>query len=282
MKFACAVCRTDFAERPESGQSVCRGCGMRYAHGPDFLSYEFDSLLFERFKHNFLLNKVLNNNAFVSYHFLKEGSLSLAERSDVSEFKQYIESYARNGALLDIGCGILPLPGYLQFAEPDRFELFGLDPLDDHGFQGMRIVGCSEFTPFAGEQFDTIVYATSLDHVCSLKYTIAETYRILKLNGRVIVWMGDRSTSLLRRFRNWLVTPLRNLVKGYRTDKYVVFPNLTVMYVPDGAVDPFHSYSENPDMVSALMKHAGLRLVNKSQKNRDQVFLCFEKPPLSA
>ncbi len=152
-------------------------------------------------------------------------------------------------------------------------------PIDDGGFQGMRIVGCSEFMPFADEQFDSVVYATSLDHVCSLKSTIRETHRILKVDGKAIIWMGDRSSSLLRKLRNWVARPIRNLLKGYRTDKYAVYPNMTVLYVPDGAVDPFHSYSENPVEIAALLKQGGLHLENKSQKNRDQVFLSFVKRP---
>ncbi|MEO7725740.1 MAG: methyltransferase domain-containing protein [Burkholderiales bacterium] len=279
MKYACAVCRSDLAVPAPDADSHCAACGTRYTHGPNYLGYEFDPLLFKRYKRHFLLNKVLNNNGFISYQVLKEGSLSLASRPDVSDFRRYIETHAKSGTLLDVGCGILPLPGYLQFEDTARFELFGLDPIDDRSFHGMRITGCSEFMPFADQQFDTVVYATSLDHVCSLDATIEETRRILKANGKLIIWMGDRSASPWRKFRNWLVTPLRNLVKGYRTDKYSVYPDLTVLYIPDGAVDPFHSYSENPKKIAASLKRAGFGLEDQSQKNRDQVFLSFVKLP---
>lgn len=61
------------------------------------------------------MNKVLNNNGYLSYHFLKETSVSLPGRPQVLNFKKYILSQISHGKILDVGCGMLEIPGYLDF-----------------------------------------------------------------------------------------------------------------------------------------------------------------------
>jgi ubiquinone/menaquinone biosynthesis C-methylase UbiE len=107
---------------------------------------------------------------------------------------KFILSHIDSGRLLDVGCGLLEVPGYLDFEDKSKFEFFGIDPIEDRSFRGIRIVGCSEFMPFEDEQFDVLIFATSLDHVCSLGYTISESYRILVDGGKVMIWMSDHVT----------------------------------------------------------------------------------------
>lgn len=256
---------------------TCVNCRYSYKYDSRYLRYEFDAILFRKYRNNYLLNKVLNNNAFISYQTLAEGSLSLKTRADVARVRDYLFKHARPGRLLDIGCGPLPLPGYLDFPDKSNFELYGLDPMDDRNFEGMRVVGCSEFTPFADAQFDTIVFATSLDHVCDLEDTARETNRILVDGGRVVIWMGDRSMSFMKRLKNWLIIKYLSLKKGYRVDRYAVSDNFTVLYIPKGAVDPYHSYHESPAQTIALMSRFGFDLTSKAVNNPDEVFLCFTK-----
>lgn len=96
---------------------------------------------------------MLNNNAYLGYIFLPEASLSFTGRDDVRNFRSYIQPYLSSGILLDVGCGILTLPGYLDFEDKLKFEFYGIDPIDNKSFSGMRIVGCSEFMPFDDRQF---------------------------------------------------------------------------------------------------------------------------------
>jgi hypothetical protein len=259
-----------------SGVITCPSCNSLYNYAPNYLSYEFDALLFKYFRKQYLLNKVLNNNAYLSYLFLREGSLSLPERTDVIHFRNFILSHIKSGRLLDVGCGVLAIPGYLDFEEKSHFELFGIDPIKDQSFEGMRIVGCSEFMPFGDEQFDALTFATSLDHVCSLEWSIRESSRILVEGGKLIIWMSDHGTTCLSRGRSWLRSKLFNLKKGYRTDKFVTYPNGMVLYRPHGAVDPFHAFLETPAAVGSLVGN-NLRLINSVYNNRDEVFLCFSK-----
>src|SRR5437667_7094777 len=149
MQYRCVYC-TETLPVPckRSGKISCKNCSFQYEYSENFLSYNSEIILHERFRKKFLLYKSLSNNGYLSYRFLREGSLSLPERQDVQRFKNFIVSNVDAGKVLDVGCGILPLPGYLDFPDKNGFELVGLDPIDDRSFQGLRVVGCSEFTPF--------------------------------------------------------------------------------------------------------------------------------------
>jgi len=277
MQYRCASCRQPIdVPKMGGGLITCRSCKHQYDYAPNYLSYDFDSLLFKHFRKQYLLNKVLNNNAYLSYLLLKEGSISLPERQDVIHFKKFILSHIDSGRLLDVGCGLLEVPGYLDFEDKSKFEFFGIDPIEDRSFRGMRIVGCSEFMPFEDEQFDALIFATSLDHVCSLEYTISESYRILVDGGKMMIWMSDHRHSLLSWGRSWLRTKIMNFKKGYRTDKFVTYPNRTVLYRPRGAVDPFHAFLETRQKVISAMNQ-DFELVDSNYNNRDEIFLCFSK-----
>lgn len=293
MKYQCISCRSELTLPKEGGGFSCAVCGVNYEASDNFLWCETDTILYKEFKEKFLLNKVLNNNGYLSYQLLPSGSVSLAGREDVKQFRDYIAKYVPEGKMLDIGCGALPLPGYLDFSDKTKYQLFGLDPISDKSFMGTRIVGCSEFTPFFDQTFDALIFATSMDHVCSLKKTISETYRVLKKGGRVVIWMSDRSRhiSLKNLFVDlmaWLKIRLRlagilnpnylyHTKDCYNVGRFVIYPNKTVLYVPKGAVDPFHSFYESPKEIVRLMEKEGFRSVDISYHNSNQVFLCFDK-----
>ena len=279
VRFQCVHCGSALLPAPERIADIpCPECGFAYRRGADFIQYDADRLLFGRFKNQFLLYKVLCNNGYVAYQTLKEGSLSLPERPDVQAFRDYIAEAVSEGAILDVGCGTLPLPGYLDFPDKSRYRFFGLDPIAETQFQGVRVIGCCEFLPFADESFDALVFATSLDHVCSLEQTASEVRRVLRPGGRCLIWMGDRSQSWWQWAKASLRTLARNLVRGYRTDRFIVYDNLSVFYVPPGAIDPFHSFPEEPGNIVDLMERAGLQFQDQNYRNRNEVFLRFEKP----
>jgi SAM-dependent methyltransferase len=199
-------------------------------------------------------------------------------------------SHVTSGRLLDVGCGLLEVPGYLDFEDRAKFEFFGVDPIDDKSFRGMRIVGCAEFTPFQEEQFDAIIFATSLDHVCSIHYTIKESHRILRRDGKVIIWMSDRSESFIKKLTTRLRKLLREMKHAFTIDKFVVdpeypmthgrftvYPNHTVLYIPNGAVDPFHTHLEDPEKIVKIMKKSEFRHIDTVYNNKDEMFLCFAK-----
>ena len=278
MQYRCVKCNSSLSLPTDgAGTIACKQCSFPYQYEKNYLKYEYDPILFEAYKEEYLFNKALNNNGYLGYIFLPEGSLSTAERDEVKNFRNYIRSFLKPGILLDVGCGILPMPGYLDFEDKSKFEFYGLDPIDDKSFSGMRVVGCAEYMPFADAQFDGVVLATSLDHVCSPEKTIAECHRTLTVGGRVLIWMSDRSHLSMNRLKRWWENKKLNSLKGYRADKYIVYPNWTVLYVPDGAVDPYHSYNEDPKEVVSNMKAQGFQHDDMVYKNRNEIFMSFRK-----
>ena len=94
-----------------------------------------------------------------------------------------------HGRVLDIGCGPQPVPWYLE-GYPLQL-LCGLDPIsfqEDHPFFFAQ--GVAEFLPWEDASFGTVIAATSLDHVFLLDRVLSEVHRVLKKDGRFVVWVG--------------------------------------------------------------------------------------------
>jgi len=291
--YRCIQCGATVTVPSEGeGSAGCPSCGFRYRYGKNYLKYDFERLLFKQFREKYLLYKVLANNAYIAYQSVREGSLSCPERRDVLNFREYILSHVREGRILDVGCGTLDMPAYLDFGQKDEFELYGIDPIDDRAFRGMRITGCAEFMPFQDRFFDALVFATSLDHVCSLERTVREASRVLSEGGKLILWMADPSIPWTERIKDALLKAVQRLRKpsspwedvfalppgeSMRVGDFVVYPNLAVFQTPEGAVDPFHVSYETPRRVIAVMREVSLALHDLQRHSKNEVFLCFRK-----
>jgi SAM-dependent methyltransferase len=261
----CPQCRSRWED--PTAWTACPQCSLPVEAKSGWLAYDHHRLLRTRYGQAYFLNQVLNQNGWLSYQLLASGSLSLEHREDVARFGRFLETQIPQGRLLDVGCGLLPLPAYLCFSEAGAHELVGLDPIRDDAFQGFRVVGCSERMPFADASFDALVFATSLDHVCDLNDTLLEARRVLRPNGRLVVWLSDRSTTwkerLMRRLASWkyriwgLPTHIPE-GQSIQIGRYVLYDNGTVLLVPPGGVDPFHSYFESPDLLLKVAKAHGL------------------------
>lgn len=277
MEYQCVRCRRPLNLSDVRERSIhCQGCGHAYEFRDRSIRYEFESLLFDRFKEKYLLNKVLNNNAYLSYHVLKDTSISLPNRPEVMRFRDFILANCSSGKILDVGCGILECPGYLDFKDKKAFEFYGIDPIDSGPFFGTRVVGCSEFMPFPDGSFDTVVFATSLDHVCSPEDTLAEAARILVGGGKALVWMSDSKIPFGIRLKSKLLTYWRNWKRGFDTRRYAVYPG-AVFYIPHHAVDPFHSFLESPDEMRRMFERNGFSETNSVYHSKIAVFLSFVK-----
>lgn len=272
--LSCIVCRRDL-ELKTAGAFECHYCGERYEAHPNRLKTESDKHLFRMYRKKYLVNKALNNNGFISYSLLPEGSVSLRDRPDVARFRTFIQSEVPAGVILDAGCGPLPLAGYLDFPDKSRYRFVGLDPIDATSYEGFRIVGTSELIPVQDGSVDAVVFGTSLDHVCDLKRSILESRRIVKRDGRVLVWMSDSSQPLMERARLWIKDAKTSLRVGYCVRRYRIYPNFTVFEVPRGAVDPFHSYFESPGLIIRHFEKAGCRLVRRETYSKVENFLSF-------
>ncbi len=276
MNFQCAECSRSLIIPEGEIKFNCEGCGMRYAAGKDFLRYYPHQLLLDRFAEKYLRNRVLNNNAEIVYQNGQGGSLSTEDRDDVAAFSRFVSAHVTGRVLLDIGCGPLPLPGYLRSPKEAGMEIIGIDPIPARDFGGFRIVGCSEFMPLPPGSVDTAIFATSLDHVVDLDTTIKETRRVLRRGGRVIIWMGDQGRPWWRRTLSYLKSRFRGIFAPFPAHRYKLFPPDVVVYVPAWAVDPFHSFHESPRFVTQVMERYGFRRAAYDYRAKDEVFMCFE------
>lgn len=94
---------------------------------------------------------------------------------------------------LDVGCGILPLPGYMKVASNVMF--IGIDPFSGSEREFSFVKGVAENIPFKNQAFDAVLLATSLDHLSNPDEAIKEIYRVLKNKGYLIIWGSFRDES---------------------------------------------------------------------------------------
>lgn len=297
--LACPKCHESLGRLDEEATKSCPHCGLAVSWEPPCFRYDSHALLRPLNERAWLRHQVLQNNGYIAYLFLKEGSLSLPARPDVQEFGRFIAANASTGdstaappVLLDIGSGTLPLPGYLV---PVRHHtLIGLDPFPSKEFPGLMIVGCCEFLPLADASVNNVVFGTSFDHLMDYQRSIEEVWRVLKPGGRILIWMGDRSgyvaqLASLRRAagakRLWrrIHTAIVRFWKPDSLDcvdpeRFFIYPNNVVLPIPDGAVDPFHTLHEYPAWVRKLFDGHGFRLLNEANHGPNLVLLAFEKP----
>lgn len=296
--LTCARCRHPWSDLRDGETRSCRQCGLTGSWSPPCFRYDFDALLRSLNERAWLRHKVLQNNGYISYVFLQEGSLSLPDRPDVRTFGAFIAKNTLPAStstpapvLLDVGSGTLPLPGYLVPVQ--HHFLIGLDPFPSNEFPGLMIIGCCEFLPLADNAVDAVVFGTSFDHLMDYNQSLDEVWRVLKPGGRVLIWMSDRSAYVtqrasLRDFGGWrrkvryvrqLLARLweRDPLSSVDPDRFFVYPNNTVLPIPDGAVDPFHTVDEHPAWVKDLFFKRGFSLLDEANHNANLVLLAFEK-----
>jgi SAM-dependent methyltransferase len=115
-------------------------------------------------------------------------SLSTPQHRVAFDFRAFVTVYAK-GRILDLGVGPLAKPSYLDGTADDRIA--GVDPLppyESHPFVFSQSV--AEFLPWPDGCFETVIAATSLDHVYLLDVALDEIRRVLTPSGRFLIWAG--------------------------------------------------------------------------------------------
>jgi len=122
-----------------------------------------------------------------SYENEPVDSCSIEGHSHAKFFQNFSIPYF-TGTVLDIGCGPQPVPSYLS-GYPVQL-IAGIDPIpsEDHPFVFAK--GIAEILPWSDQSFDTVVIATSLDHVILLDRVFSEVHRVLKPGGHFIAWVS--------------------------------------------------------------------------------------------
>lgn len=141
-----------------------------------------------RFPNSFPIWRELFENARHEYAVRPETSLSVAGNDGARAFRSFLAPYL-DGHVLDIGCGPQPMPLYLEGYRIPR--LAGLDPLTGSATRCFEFAqGVAEFIPWPDGEFDTVIAATSFDHVLSIDLALDEVARILDENGRFVLWIS--------------------------------------------------------------------------------------------
>ena len=173
------------------GQRIARDRlkGLREARRAATRDMNADLKQLERmFPRAFPIWSQLFENAKVEYEARPSESLSVASNPGAELFRKYVSAELA-GHVLDIGCGPLELPHY--FAGQTIERLAGIDPLAGKPNRQFEFVqGLAEFLPWMDGEFDSVVIATSLDHVISLDMVFSEVRRVLAPNGIVAIWVG--------------------------------------------------------------------------------------------
>jgi SAM-dependent methyltransferase len=108
-------------------------------------------------------------------------------------FHDFVEIHA-TGRVLDVGCGVFGRPYYL--CDYPSSLISGLEPLpmqDPADFE--LIQGIAEYLPWPDASFSTVISATSLDHCLSLDQSLDELMRVLRPDGRILLWIGSNPGS---------------------------------------------------------------------------------------
>lgn len=126
----------------------------------------------------------VNAAAFVGF---PTNSCSVDGHPVAGLFGGFLQPHLR-GRALDIGCGPQPKAAYLGDYPDDL--LAGIDPLppfaEPHPFEFSQGVG--EALPWPDGSFDTVILATTLDHVYDPAAVLAEARRVLRFGGCVVIW----------------------------------------------------------------------------------------------
>lgn len=203
------------------------------------------------FPHKFPLYQTLLHNAQILHQY-STGSISMPDRPDVVRFANFCKPHLR-GVVLDVGIGPLPVPGYYKGAED--FELIGIDVVAYYDTEHI-LEACAEFLPFQNEYFDTIIFGGSLNHLCDMARSLHETYRVLKPDGNVLVWLSDQS--------------------NIKTQGIVEIAGVYYC-TPPGAISPFTMRHMNTETVINKFNFVKFELNEKSIKTKSEIFLRFKK-----
>ncbi len=285
--IVCSVCHADLPLDTISsdGCGCCPQCGR---------SYRFDRGVYimtplpppdEALKSKWHTWQKLQDNGLLSYSRAPEFNLSVGPREDAQAFKAFAQPA---GLILDVGCGPQTYPSYL----PESGRIVGIDPLVGQQPRGFSFVqGIGEYLPFRDETFDSILYASSLDHIIDPKRSLTEAARCLKPEGHISLWIdglaADGAPANPSRWERYQVLANKGFKSLWRhgwvakiglrrTLSYVGL--VARMTIPAGASDYFHFAHLNSAAVSGWLNELNLMAIRRQEYDEaDSLFVQAEK-----
>ena len=101
------------------------------------------------------------------------------------------------GSLLDVGCGSNQLVRRYRQERGERVAV----GVDVHPWPGVdRVVEDSADLPFPDGSYDTVTIVAALNHIADRERTLAEVFRVLREDGRLLVTMIPPGISRLWHF----------------------------------------------------------------------------------
>ena len=176
-----------------------------------------------------------------------------------SQLLKYLQPH-KNGTYLDIGCGT---GNYTNALQRKGYQFIGVDPskemLDKAQRKNSNIdwrIGTAENIPLSENSVDGIIASLTIHHWSDLQSGFSELYRVLKPNGRIVVFTS---------------TPKQ--MKGYWLNHY--FPKMLA-----------DSISQMPSLesVESACKASGIQLIEKVKyfirpDLQDQFLYCGKQNP---
>ena len=184
--------------------------------------------------------EILQQNSVVSYRADPRNNLGVGKRQDFDEFSTFCHF---SGIVLDVGVGPQKAPSHIRYCKRPDVHFVGIDPLV--GIQPRIfsfVQGLGEYLPFRADLFDQVIFATALDHFIDPLAALLEAKRVVKNEGTICVWIGEKD---------------RNAPKPSRSHKWY-----EKLFVPQGADDPFHYKRLNAQSFAAYAVEAGLSVAN--------------------
>lgn len=187
----------------------------------------------------------LQENGMVSYTNDPHHNLNVGYRKDCVEFVRFCNF---KGFILDIGCGPQKIPSYIFEGNKPYTSFVGIDPLMGENPRSFTFVcGLGEYLPFREKLFDQVLFVTSLDHFIDVEVALREAKRVLKGNGKICIWHGEKNGCLAGKTYDW-------------------YENLMV---PEGAEDRFHYKRLTSDKLESCASNLGLKVIDKETHTVD-------------
>ncbi len=140
----------------------------------------------------------------------QEGKRSFfSEGDEKTQYLAEIIAQAGRGLFLDVGCGVLPSPGYMTASGSD-VNWIGIDPLlGDVARHFPFVQGVGEYLPFQDYTFDGVLYASTIYHQEDPRRSLQRARRVIRPHGKLYVWYeADR---IDRRYLAWKIRQMLGL-----------------------------------------------------------------------
>lgn len=190
----------------------------------------------------------LQENGVVSYNAAPTQNLGVGPRED---FKLFSDFSRFRGNALDVGVGPQKLPSHMSWAKDADVRFFGIDPLrGDQPREYAFVQGLGEFLPFRQQLFDQVLFVTSLDHFVDPRVPLREARRVVRMDGEVCVWLGEKDAGA---------------PKPQRSHEWY-----EQLQVPEGAEDRFHMKRFSHAEFEEMVPQAGLAVAETEVHEVDQ------------